>query len=105
MGAGKNSKTAAANEKLASGKLLLASTKLVQDQLPLGSLKAKSCEDSSNQDDNHVKLPPMKAGKEPRTAVAIEKSASRKLLSTSTNFVLEIGQNVRAKKVFTLKTG
>ena len=105
MRAGKRPRTAAANGKPASSKLSSASTKLVQDELPSGSPEARSLEDSSNQDDNDVKLPPVRAGKGPRTAAANEKPASGKLSSTSTKLALEIGQDVRAKKVLILKTG
>ena len=105
MRAGKGPRTAAANGKPASGKLLSASTKLVQDELPPGSPEARSLEDSSDQDDDDVRLPPVRVGKRPRTAAANEKPASGKLLLTSTKLALRIGQDVRAKKVLTLKTG
>ena len=105
MRAGKGPRTAAANGKPASGKLLSASTKLVQDELPPGSPEARSLEDSSDQDDNDVRLPPVRAGKGPRTAAANGKPASGKLSSASTKLALGIGQDVRAKKVLTLKTG
>ena len=82
-----------------------ASTKLVQDELLPDSLEARILEDSSDQDDNNVKLPPVRAGKGPRTAAANGKPASGKLSSASTKLALEIGQDVRAKKVLTLKTG
>ena len=101
----KRPRTAAANGKLASGKLLLASTKLVQDKLSPGSPETRSLEDSSDQDDDDVKLPPMRAGKGLRTAAANGKPASGKLSSASTKLALGIGQDVRAKKVLTLKTG
>ena len=105
MRAGKGPRTAAANGKLASGKLLSASTKLVRDELPPGSPEARSLEDSSNQDDNDVRLPLVRADKGPRTATANEKPASGKLSSASTQLALGIGQDVRAKKVLTLETG
>ena len=105
MRAGKGPKTAATNGKPASGKLLSASTKLVQDELPPGSPEARSLEDSSNQNDNDVKLPLVNAGKGPRTAAANGKPANGKLSSASTKLALGIGQDVRAKKVLTLKTG
>ena len=84
---------------------MLVSTKLVQDELLPGSLEARSLEDSSDQDDDDVTLPLVRAGKGPRTAAANGKPASGKLLSASTKLALGIGQDVRAKKVLTLKTG
>ena len=101
----KELKTAAANGKPPSGKLLLALTKLVEDELPPGSLEVRSFEDSSDQDNNDVKIPPLRAGKGPRTAAANRKPASGKLSLASTKLALGIGQDVRAKKVLTLKTG
>ena len=103
--AGKGPKTTAANGKPASGKLLSASTKLVQDKLSPGSSEARSLEDSSDQDDDDVRLSPMRVGKGPRTTAANGKPASGKLSSASTKLALGIGQDVRAKKVLTLKTG
>ena len=88
--AGKGPRTAAANEKPASGKLLSASTKLVYDELPPSSPEAKSLEDSSDQNDNHVKLSPVRAGKGPRTTAANGKPASGKLSSASTKLALGI---------------
>ena len=79
MRLGKGPKTAAANGKSASGKLLSASTKLVQDKLPPSSLKAKNLEDSSDQDNNDVRLLLVRVGKGPRTAAANGKLASGKL--------------------------
>ena len=105
MRAGKGSRTVVANGKLASGKLLLASTKLVQNELLPGSPEAKSHENSSDQDNNDVRLPPVRAGKRPRTTAANGKPASGKLSSASTKLALGIGQDMRAKKVLTLKTG
>ena len=105
MRAAKRPRTAAANGKPASCKLSLTSTKLVQDELPPGSPKARSLEDSSDQNDNVVKLPPVKMGKRPRTAAANGKPVSGKLLSTLNKLALGIGQDVRAKKILTLKTG
>ena len=105
MRAGKGPRTAAANGKPASGKLLSASTKLVQDELPPGSPDARSLEDSSNQDDNDLRLPLVRAGKGPRIAAANEKPASGKLSLALTKLALGIGQDVRAKKVLILKTG
>ena len=105
MRVSKGSKTAATNEKPPRGKLLSALTKLVQDELLPNFPETRSLKDSSNQDDNDVKLPPMRMGKGPRTSAANEKPASGKLLSTSTKLTLGIGQGVRAKKVLTLKTG
>ena len=105
MRAGKGPRTAAANGKPASGKLLSASTKLIQDKLPPGSPEAGSLEDSSDQDNDDVRLPPVRAGKGPRTAAANGKPASGKLSSASTKLALGIRQDVRAKKVLTLKTG
>ena len=105
MRAGKGPRTAAANGKPASSKLSSASTKLVQDELPPDCPEVKSLEDSSNQDDDDVRLPPVRVGKAPRTAAANGKPASGKLSSASTKLALGIGQDVRAKKVLTLKTG
>ena len=105
MRAGKGPRTAAANEKPASGKLLSALPKLVQDELLPGSLEARSIKDSSDQDDDDVRLPPVRAGKRPRTAATNGKPVSGKLSSASTKLALRIGQDVRAKKVLTLKTG
>ena len=97
--------TIAANEKPVSGKLWLVSTKLVQDELPLGSSKDGSLEDSSDQDDNDVKLPFMKEGKRLGTASVNGKPVSGKLLSTSTKLALGIRQDVKANNIFILKTG
>ena len=97
--------TTAANGKPASGKLLLASTKLVQDEPLPNSPEAGSLENSSNQNDNDFRLPSMRVDKEPRTAIANRKLANGKLSSPSTKLALQIGQDMRAKKVFTLKTG
>ena len=105
MKAGKKPRTAAVNGKPASGKLLLASTKLGLDKLLLASSEARSLEDSSDQDDNNVRLPFVRAGKSLKTAAANRKPVSGKLLLASTKLALEIGQDVRAKKVLTLKTG
>ena len=105
MRVGKGPRTTAANEKPVSGKLSSASTKLVQDKLPLGFPEARSLEDSSNQDDNNIRLPPVRVGKGPKTATANGKPVSGKLSSVSTKLTLGIGQDMRAKKVLTLKTG
>ena len=105
MRAGKGPRTAAANRKLAIGKISSASTKLVQDEILFSSQEARSLEDSSDQDDNDVRLPPVRAGKGPRTAAANGKPASGKLSSASTKLALGIGQDVRAKKVLILETG
>ena len=102
---GKRSETTTANEKPASGKILSALTKLVQDKLPPGFPEVRSHEDSSNQDNNDVRLPLVKAGKKPSTVAANRKPASGRLSSALTKLALGIGQNVRAKKVLTLKTG
>ena len=105
MRAGKGPRTAAANGKPASGKLSLTSPNLVQDKLPPVSPETRSLEDSNDQNDDDIRLPPMRAGKGPKTATANGKPASGKLLSISTKLALRIGQDVRAKKVLTLKTG
>ena len=105
MRAGKRPKTAAANGKPASGKLLSASTQLIQDEIPPGSLKARSLEDSSNKDDDYVRLSPVRTSKGPRIATANGKPASGKLSSVPTKLALGIGQDMRAKKVLTQKTG
>ena len=105
MRVSKGPRTAAANAKPASGKLSSASSKLVQNELSPGSPEAVSLENNSNQDDDDVKLPPMREGKGPRIAAAKGKPAKGKLLSTSTKLGLRIRQDVRTKKVFTLKTG
>ena len=90
MRAGKRPRIAATNGKPTSGKLLLASTKPVQDKLPLNSLEVRSLENSSDQDDNDIRLPPIRAGKGPRIAATNEKPASGKLSSASNKFALEI---------------
>ena len=105
MRLGKGPRPATGNRILASGKLLLASTKLVQDKLPPGSLEAKSREDSSDQDDNNIRLPSVRAGKGPKTTAANGKLVSNKLSSASTKFFLRIEQDERHKKIPTLKTG
>ena len=105
MRADKGPRTAAANGKQASCKLSSASSKLVHDELLSGSPKAEILEYSNDQNDNDVRLPPVRAGKGPRTAAANGKPASGKLSSASTKLALGIRQDVRAKKVFTLKTG
>ena len=76
MTVGKGPRTTAANGKPASGKLLSVSPKLVQDELPPSSPEAKSLEDSSDQDDDNVRLPPVRAGKKLRTAAANGKPAN-----------------------------
>ena len=105
MMACKGPKTAGANRKPRNSKLSLASTKLVQDKLLSGSPEARSLKDNSNQDDNNVRLPLVRGGKGLKTVAANEKPASSKLSSTSTKLALRIRQDVRAKKVLTLKTG
>ena len=102
--AGKEPRTAAANGKPVSGKLSLVSTKLVQDELPPGSPKARTLEDSSDQNDNDVRLPLVKANIGLKTAAANGKLVNGKLSSASTKLALKIGQDVRAKKLLTLKT-
>ena len=104
MRAGKRLKTAAANGKPASGKLLSASTKLVQDELLPNSPKAKNLENSSNQNNDNVRLLPIRAGKVPKTAAVNGKLGSGKLLSALTKPALEIGQDVKTKKILTWKT-
>ena len=47
----------------------------------------------------------MRVGKRPKTAAANGKPANGKLLSASTKLALGIRQDMRAKKVLTLKTG
>ena len=104
MRAGKGPKTAAANGKPASGKLLSASIKLVQDELLLCSPEARSLKHGSNPDDDDVKLPPVKAGKRSKTAATNGKLASGKLSSALIKLALGIGQDMGAKKVLTLMT-
>ena len=65
--------TAVPNRKPTNGKLSSASTKLVQDKLSPGSPEARSLEDSSKQDNNDVRLLPMRAGKGPRTTATNKK--------------------------------
>ena len=101
---GKGPKTAAANGKPVGSKLSSASTKLVRDELLPGSLEARSLKDNNDQDDDDVKLLPVRAGKGPRIATANGKPASAKLSLTSIKLVLGIRQDVRAKKILTLKT-
>lgn len=86
----------AANGKLANGKLSLASTKLIQNKLLPGYMEARIPEENSNQDNNNIKLLFMKVDKKPRTAAANKKLAGGNSL--------EIRQDMRAKKVLTLKT-
>ena len=105
MRACKGPKTIAVIKKPASGKLLSTSTKLDQDELLPGFSEAKSLEDSSNKNDNDVRLLLIKVGKGPRIIAANGKPSSEKLLSASTNLALEIGQDIRAKKILILKTG
>ena len=105
MRAGKGLRIAAANEKPASSKLLSASTKLVQDELLPGSPEARSLKNSSDQDDNDVRLSTMKAGKGPKTTTTNRKPVSGKLSSASTKLTLGIRQDIKAKKVLILKTG
>ena len=105
MRADKGPRTAAANRKPASGKLSSALTKLVQDELPPGFSKARSFVDSSDQDDNDVRLTPLRAGKGSKTTTANEKPVNGKLLLALTKLTLRIRQDIRAKKVLTLKTG
>lgn len=69
-----------------------------------GSLKAKSHKNSSNKDDNDIRLLPIKAGKKPRIVATNRKLGSGNLSSTLTKLVLGIGQDKKAKKVFTPKT-
>ena len=64
----------------------------------------RSLEDSSNQDNNNVRLPPVRAGKRLTTVTANRKLASSKLSSASTKLALGIEQDVRAEKGLTLKT-
>lgn len=79
------------DEKLASTKSSLTLTQLVQDELLLGSLEARNLEESSNQDDNYVRLSPVKASKRPKISVTNRKPISGKLLSASTKLALEMG--------------
>ena len=81
----------------------MTSTKLVQDELPPFSPEAKSLDNSSDQDDNDVRLLFVRADKRPRIATANGKPASGKLLSALTKLALGIWQDVRAKKVLILK--
>lgn len=101
----KRPRTVAANRKLTGKKPLLASTKLVQDELPASSLEAESFEDGSNQDENDVRLPLVRVDKRPKTAANNGKPVNDKLLSVLTKLALGIKQDVRAKKILTLKTG
>ena len=81
------------------------STKLVQNKLLPGSSKARSLKNSSDEDDDDVRLSPIRIDKKPRTSAANGKPASGKLLLASTKLFLGIGQDVRAKKLFTLNIG
>ena len=101
----KGLKIAAANRKPASGKLSLTLTKLVQDELPPGSPKVRSLKDSSNENDNNIRLPFIRVSKGPSIIAANRKPASGKLLSASTKLALGIVQDMRAKKELILKTG
>lgn len=91
MRAGKSPRTAVANKKLASGKLSLVSTTLVQDELLPGFSEARSLENSSDQDENNVGLSSVRAGKRPRTVTTNGKPASGKLLLALTKLALVIG--------------
>lgn len=105
MRAGKGPKTAVANRKLASGKSLLESSKLVQDELTPGSPEVRNLENSSDQNVDNIRLPPVKASKRPKIGTVNRKPASSKLSLALTKVALRIGQDVRAKKILTLKTG
>ena len=100
----KEPRRAATNGKSVNNKLSLALTKLVWDKLSLGFPKGRSLEDNSDQDDDNIKLLPKKAGKWPKIAAANEKLVNGKLLLILTKLALKIGQDVRAKKILTLKT-
>lgn len=101
----KRPKIVATNEKPASGKLLSTSIKLVQDKLLPGFLKAKNLKNSSDQDDNNIRLPPVRADKGPRTTIANRKPGNGKLSLVLTKLVIRIGQDVWTKKVLILKIG
>lgn len=103
--ADKRPRAIAANEKLTNNKLLLASTKLVQDKLLFNSAEAKSVKNSSNHDDNDIRLLPIRVGKWPMIAAANRKAANSKLLLALTKLGLGIGQDMIVKKIITLKTG
>ena len=99
MRVSKRPRIAATNEKPVSSKLSSVLTKLVQNELLLGSLETKSLEDSSNKDDNNIKLPPVRVGKKLRTIAANRKPASDKLSLKLTKLALRIGEDMKAKKV------
>lgn len=68
-------------------------------------LEARSFKNNSDQKDNDVRLPFVRADKKPKISSTNRKPASNKLLSASTKFALEIGQDVKDKKILTTKTG
>ena len=102
---GKGPRTIVANGKRANSKLSLILTKLVEDELLLDFLEARNLKDSNNKDDNNIKLSLVRSDKRPKTTAANGKPASSKLSSVLTRLTLRMGQDVRAKKVLTLKTG
>lgn len=69
-----------------------------------GIPEARHLEAVSNQDDDDVRLLPVKKNKKPRTEATNGKPMSGKLLSTLTKLVLGIREDVKAKKVLTLNT-
>ena len=103
MKASKRPKTATTNEKPVSSKLLLASTKLVPDELLPSSSKVRSLENSSNQNDNDIRLPLLRADKRLRTTATNGKPVSGKLSLTLTKLPLRISSDVKGKKILTLK--
>lgn len=78
--------------------------KLVQDKQPPGVPETRHFEDSNNQNDNDVKLLPVRGKKGLRIEAANKKPVSSKLLLALTKLALKIRQNVRAKKVIILNT-
>lgn len=101
----KRSQTATANKKLTSSKQLFVSTRLIADKLPPNFSKVRHLKDSSDQNDNDVRLLSMRRNKKVKTKAAINKKpVNSKLLSVSTKLTLRIRQDVKAKKVFILNT-
>lgn len=89
---------------MVNDKLFLASIKLVQDKLLSGSPEARNLENSSDQDDNNIRLLPLKKSKKLKIETINEKSANSKLSSILTKLALKIKQDIEIKKVFILKT-
>lgn len=97
-------KTVIANRKLSRKRLSLALTKLTQDNLLLRLPETKSFKDSSNWNNNNIRLSFVRADKKSKTVATNKKLISDKLLSTLIKLVLRIKQDIKTKKVSILKT-